>query len=390
MDAAPRSWRIRGIFARMRAASLLFLCLLVLTACDDGAGPDDAGPEGDAGPAFDGGGRDAAIARWDAGPPGPDAGPDGLVSVYLAAGHGGRTMVSCDDGRTWVGAHSETGLDRCTGDCDHHPLALKDVAFDGTWFYWLYGWGANPSVLRRSRDGVTWEPAYMQASGDAEFSSVLAGAGQVMLADEGGNLVSSDHGETWQMRAAPPGRVSVSGYGAGRAFVLGSSDAHWSDDWGQSWNAPESLDCDRNFYNSGVAVDGVRGVVVAIGADGRGCVSADGGRTMGRTDTGLPEAAGRVMWTGDEFVVFGANQIARSPDGVTWTRAETDFMPFAAARAPGGAFVGASDEYDNQVFARSDDGVTWERLPTSAFTQSHVIRQILAARVAPEHACPGL
>ena len=52
----------------------------------------------------------------------------GLVPVFVAQGHLGRLMVSCDDGHTFVANQSADDNEECWGpdgvpDCDHSPWA---------------------------------------------------------------------------------------------------------------------------------------------------------------------------------------------------------------------------------------------------------------------------
>ena len=105
-------------------------------------GSTSAGGVGGGGPPGTGG------SAGDAGGAGGDLidPPAGTVPMFVAQGQAGRTIISCDDGRTWVADRSDEAWGYCSDhDCDHGPGAGHGIT-----------WGA-PGALKRSRDGVTWE-----------------------------------------------------------------------------------------------------------------------------------------------------------------------------------------------------------------------------------------
>ncbi len=75
---------------------------------------------------------DAATVTADAGPVDAGARDAGSrqVPIFLASGHMARTIISCDDGKTWVANHSDADLLRCfypngnpdggDANCDHN------------------------------------------------------------------------------------------------------------------------------------------------------------------------------------------------------------------------------------------------------------------------------
>ena len=78
--------------------------------------------------------------------------PANMKSVYMAIGHSGRSIISCDDGQSWINDQTDT----TSGAGDHGSGAGRAVDSADGYFYSLHGWGAN-GLLRRTRDGVTWE-----------------------------------------------------------------------------------------------------------------------------------------------------------------------------------------------------------------------------------------
>jgi hypothetical protein len=123
--------------------------------------------------------------------------PPGSVPIFVALGHVGRTLVSCDDGRTWTLDRDEDPDNRIScksDDCDHNPFSAKDFSFDAGWFITSLGWG-NPSTVRRSRDGFHWETVATSREG-ADFDNVIGdGKGRFILLDRYDGRVSSDLGE---------------------------------------------------------------------------------------------------------------------------------------------------------------------------------------------------
>ena len=82
-------------------------------------------------------------------PLGGDFQPDPKSPVFVAVGHGGRILLSRDDGKTWkqiFWGHSGS---------DHGPWATKAVAYTGGVFVVPIGWGA-PTAWLASEDGENW------------------------------------------------------------------------------------------------------------------------------------------------------------------------------------------------------------------------------------------
>lgn len=71
--------------------------------------------------------------------------------MFIAAGHGGRTVTSCDDGKTWIANHQYD-----TANIDHSPYTEKGFAYGNGIFVHLIGWGAPPSV-KVSKNGIDWK-----------------------------------------------------------------------------------------------------------------------------------------------------------------------------------------------------------------------------------------
>ncbi|MEZ4447412.1 MAG: hypothetical protein R3B72_50515 [Polyangiaceae bacterium] len=196
-------------------------CLVsVLWAC--GGGPEDgAGAGGDSssgGGATSGGGA-VAIGGGGAGEGGSSAGggaPAGKVPMFVAQGSVGRTMISCDEGKTWVADHAwdvdgdpmvcgSTEPARCYEStctyqvdgqcveqpcCDHSADVAKGVVNGAGRFVATWGWGM-PGEVRTSDDAVGWTPTL---PGDT-FGGIAYGGGRFVVASRTPHW--SEDGLTW-------------------------------------------------------------------------------------------------------------------------------------------------------------------------------------------------
>nr|MDQ3037217.1 hypothetical protein [Myxococcota bacterium] len=306
------------------------------------------------------------------------------VAALVAQGHGGRTIVSCDDGRRWVhDVSTDPELDCRTVDCTHHAWSAKGLAYARGHWVATWGWGA-PGALRRSTDAVAWETSLE----GLVFGAVVA-TPTGFLALSGAPQRSRDDGATWTLVAQPPRRrhvrqaASAEHEGESRVLVLGDTyeDVQYgvlSRDEGDRWielaEPPDACSMRGSIAHGA-------GVWVVVGGAGAACRSTDGGQTWTQTAT-LPEVRTDVVWSGSEFVAWRRGSgVFRSADGVDWTDTATDFTPDEVAATASGAFVSITDQYERQAFHRSDDGVHWEALPEGAFTRGHRIRFIAAGRV---------
>ncbi len=353
---------------------------------DDGADDDEAGDSetGD-----------------DDGETGGDPPPDGAVPAFVAQGHMGRTMVSCDDGQTWT---ADTSLDdavRCFEplDCDHHVGSATGLTYGDGLFVATWGWGTEGQV-QTSADGVEWTtvltgPTFNgTAWGNDTF---LAGAKfpyrAAADAQEWVELPDSGLNE-WTPRGI--GFVDVDG---GR-FVLGggggdSGDVVVSATAGDQWEHPSGFDpaCGASI----VGIGGGNGVIIIAAHDSSGvdaCVSTDAGLSFVTVD--LPEALnGAPWWTGTEFVGFGNDGRLTSPDGLQWssTPYASSHPPLTAiGRSPNGTYIAQRDGwlvwYEQQSLYRSDDGLTWTELAAGSFVGGHPIRRLTFGYVQPhEQGC---
>ncbi len=357
------------------------------------AGTPDAGAVPDSGSPYD--------AGVDAGP--LDAGPS-RVPIFIAHGKLGRTMVSCDDGRTWIANRSEKPNARCWDtsaaeniECDHNPWSSVGMIEADGYFLATYGWG-YPGVVRRTEDGIHWTDVLAGHT----FAGMAWGNGRVMANDHA-PWTSPDAGAegTWTQQPNIPsvgwtvrriGFVPSTTGEPGRFILTLDGEILLSDDNGTSWQVPTTRPaaCAVNTVN---LVAG-NGVTLIFQSDGSVCHSLDRGMTW----IHQPLASGftsPALFGGGAFYVWNGATRYRSTDGVTWVAAAgtpSDARIGPVARSADGTFVATLEGwqvwYEKQRFYRSTDGLTWDVLPATAFVPSHPITSILFGFAKPSAECP--
>ncbi len=352
----------------------------------------DAAPATDANPAPPPLDDDAGAAPDDAAAPPLDAG-SARIGVFVAQGYAGRSVRSCDDGRSWIDDQSMDDALRCFEgtDCDHHPGRAMGIVHAGGRFVATFGWGAGGSV-RVSDDGRTWRTTLA----DRTFGGVAALDGRVLLGQRA-PMRSDDRGETWTEAGTPtfaPWNVRATGAVplAGGLFLMVAEDARDSDlafgDGAGRWSNPSTFpaECGQGVMDAG-GIGHAGAAMVVVGADGIACSSTDGGTTW--RSSALGTATGSQLVEADGALwVWGGGRRYRTVDGVSWSSEPTsppDVVIGAVARAPGGTLVavnaGWRGWYAQQRFYRSTDGLRWEALAPGQFTGGHPIHGIAFGEV---------
>jgi hypothetical protein len=332
--------------------------------------------------------------------------------VFFASGHMGRTVMSCDDGMSWINDQSQDDAARCwvTGDpnyveCDHSPYAGTGLDFaDGT-FYATFGWGYD-GVVRKTRDGVNWTEIKSGGWG----GGIAATPTDVLLMWEGAWSTSVDQGgswapvttiDPWSFDHPHPGRLGTKIFAVDRAGKMALSR-----DGGMSWSSPTGYDpSSLGTYTEGNGVLVAIGNTVVSGGPNVGTVSrsVDDGNTWTSTQlfTGDGMALGAsLIWTGTQFVTRVNEKAWTSADGVTWSQTP---MTLDGAAVPSwwtaavgynphtGTFVAFptiwGGYYDAQHAFRSKDGIAWTTLPAGNFKGGHPLWRIVVGDVDPG-VCP--
>lgn len=362
--------------------------------------PVDSGIERDAGspPAIDAGTPppvDAGTLVIDAGTPPFDAGTS-IVSMLIAQGRLGRTIVSCDDGQTWRNNRDEVPGAQC-GDppnieCDHHPWASQGIVQTEDAVVANWGWGA-PGTVRRTVDGVTWQNVLTVQAG-ANISG-LAAVGNRVMTGAGLPMLSSASGaaNTWAtVTYLGGGNVTRHIASAGNRFVvLFDSSLRVSDDNGSTWRTPTTPSGCVGPVLGIVAHDQT---IVFFHYGGSVCVSRD----LGDRWTVVPVASAfssKGVWAQGYFTSWNGSTRYRSADGLTWsqdTGSPADVSIGAVVYTPAGTYVafkgGWRSSYADERIYRSRDGLAWETLPSTAHVHSHPITHLLSASVRASSICP--
>lgn len=334
-------------------------------------------------------------------PPPPSLGL-GKVDVFLAHGKIARTIMSCDDGLTWINNQSDNDNARCwiSGDpnyveCDHDTRSATglDVSDDG-WFYAQYGWGFN-GTIRRSRNGLNWQVVRSGGWG----GGLAVANNKVFQIWESGWAGSADQGQTWQqITKLNYGHAFV--YRAGQKLISrgrGLGQLAVSLDSGITWKQATSF---RPEWGSSFAEG--NGLIISIGQ-----LDVQGSPTLsyvGRSsDNGVTWTALQVfdnhgwssnlIFNGTDFVAWAGGKKWQSKDGLNWTS-----TPYFIQQAPPGHWTGAfsfnqrtgtyvsisngwGSWYQNQSALRSTDGINWSKLDATKFQGGHPIVKVVMGQI---------
>jgi len=331
------------------------------------------------------------------------------VQVFMANGHVARTVMSCDDGLTWINDRSDNDATRCwvTGDpnyleCDHTPTSGHGVDAGYGYFYANFGWGYNGSI-RRTRDGLNWTTLRTDGWG----GGVATWNGVVTLL-WGLWTTSSDFGTTWANVASSPTAIVYDHPDLVRANNLlfstsRASGVAISRDGGLTWEIPASLPSKAGgLYAMG------NGLIVSAGYDpqtsgmpylGYTGVSSDNGLTwtFQQMYSGSGQTWDGLAFNGTNFIAWSNMQAYQSSDGVTWTATPVVSNPRLSApiafNPTTGTYVAISQGwggyYAAQKALRSKDGINWTVLDSSHFTGGHPLSMITLGYMDATEACPA-
>ncbi len=293
----------------------------------------------------------------------PEETPIGKVPMFVAAGQGGRTIASCDDGKTWVANRSfENNND------DHSPNTHKGLAYGGGTFVVLLGWGADSSLLV-STDGVSWKRN--TGLGNVSYGGIAYGGNRFVLLRQEVAQYSEDMGATWTRARIQPSNDHREGGGGnglpGQKGVFGGGGSGTVPS--MSWDGGETFSsvpgC-GNFDFGGIGGEGGvaagNGHLVFVSRLGTTCHVTDNGKTVttGKLDS---EVDGKLVFALGKFWVTNGATIYSSQTGEIWKRiaaSPSDLALQAIAVGNTGTFVAISKT--GADFYRSTDGVTWQKV----------------------------
>jgi len=229
-------------------------------------------------------------------------------------------------------------------------------------------------------NGETWTKVKDSTFGTDTIRAIVYGGGKFVAGGNNGKIAYSSDGASWTavdtgtifdyLDGTTPrkGNIQAIAYGSGKFVAVSYSGkmAYSSD--GATWTAV----VDSTFGTDnilGIASSGIN--FVAVGYNGKMATSADGITWIAKTGNTFGGASSRIYSiayggaTGQEkFVAVGAGpnvqgaRIAYSSDGATWTRAAED-ITFRSWLTSIGYGNGKFFVCGSQDIATSPDGVTW-------------------------------
>lgn len=349
--------------------------------------------------------------------PAPTATPvpaPGKKSVFMVAGHMGRTAISCDDGLTWIHDRSDNDATRCWDDkvtpyvdCDHSASAATSGALDygDGWFYAQFGWGYDGTV-RKSKDGVNWQTVRTKGWG----GGITYANNNLLSTWEYAWAGSADKGTTWtpikmtndmmNLDHALPLRAGNKIFSIGRSTT--TLTMIMSPDGGLTWkNVTGFRGGDWAFPSEGGAASLAEGngALVALGGSvGAVSRSTDGGMTwtsftlpnMGKDDVWVSN----VIFDGSQFIAWTGTDRWTSTDGLTWSSVKkvSDYWAGPVGYNPSTkTFVMITNMWDNyyakqKAYRSTDGGITWKALDAAHFKGGHPVKKIVLGEM-DESAC---
>jgi hypothetical protein len=251
--------------------------------------------------------------------------PASYKQAFVATGAFGRTLISCNDGVSWIKDRTDNSVDRCYTaptniDCDHSSGAARGVdIFKGN-IYANFGWGA-PGSLRKSTDGVNWTNVRSGGSGGGVGSI----NDRLMLIWGSDWHITENEGNTWNIinDSWSLDHPHMSKLKNRLAIISRTQTVVFTEDGGLTFYTPSGFNMGWVEWSErrpdGGMAEGNNNVIVAIGNSGGGR-STDGGRTW----NSIPiTGATNLIHTGTEFIAWSPGQRHRSTDGLTWTSTNT-------------------------------------------------------------------
>ena len=314
-------------------------------------------------------------------PLGGDFKPNPQVPAFVVCGHGGRILLSKDDGLTWT----QTFFAQPAG--DHGVWATRTMTYGSGLFVVAFGWGA-PSSWLASDDGVNWRhltrgdallpdgkgnPRVMPGTwGLAAGRGAIVGTGFMTMA------ATSDGGKTfapfalWGLaKSDPRGKLQTHhldpvyvGDASGRFLALGDNRGQdglqfghlfASDDAGKTWRwlAPQGLEASTGRGEM-VSQGGL--LVMTDKEAAHSWISMDAGETWdGPHPTGTQRAMLSVV--GSEFWLCGKTSRASS-DGKLW-RDLPSAVPLSRVIASDRGTLISIHQQRTNILRSTDHGQTW-------------------------------
>ncbi len=322
-------------------------------------------------------------------PLGGDFKPNSKSPVFVAVGHGGRILLSRDDGETWNQVF--WGF----AGSDHGPWATKAVAYTGGVFVVPIGWG-SPTAWLASDDGVNWRhltsgsarlKGVKEADGDPSVMpgtwGIAGGQGAFVTGGYMMMAATADLGKTittfslydFKKETRPRKLVThhvgpvYCGDASGRFLALGNDrskentvfgNLFASDDLGKTWKwlEPKLLNEACDGY-SGIVSNG-KLVVISDSSSANVFKSGDAGAQWeGPFATGIERASLNLV--GDEFWLVGSKSARRSSDAKIWHDLPPGIPSGKIIASPTGTLINI-DRTRFNILRSTNGGRTWSEV----------------------------
>ena len=318
-------------------------------------------------------------------PLGGDFHPQPKVPAFVVVGHGGRIIVSKDDGQTWTQAFFGHPA------ADHGGWATRTMTYHGGVFVVAVGWGAPTSWLA-SEDGVRWRhltagtatlpeskgnPRVMPGTwGLAGGKGAIVGTGYMSMA------ATRDFGKTFDsfvmwgaFKNDPRGYKLVThhvdpvycGDASGRFLALGDNrgsegpkfgNLFASDDLGKTWRWLNPQGLEASTGRGAMASNG-KSLLMTDADSANAWTSSDAGETWtGPYATGTKRAVLSVV--GDEFWLCGKPSRATA-DGVSWRDLHSAVPSGQVIASDRGTLISIAPQRSN-ILRSGDGGETWQEV----------------------------
>lgn len=318
-------------------------------------------------------------------PLGGDFHPEPKIPAFVVCGHGGRIIVSRDDGKTWT----QTFFGHPSG--DHGVWSTRAMTYGGGVFVVAFGWGAPTSWLA-SEDGVHWrhltkgEAKLPEAKGNPRIMpgtwGLAAGKGTIVGTGYMTMGSTSDLGKSFAsfsmwgaFKNDPRGKLTTHhlqpvycGDASGRFLALGDNrgtegakfgNLFASDDLGKTWRWLNPNGLEASTGRGAIASNG-KLLVMTDAEAANAWISSDAGETWsGPHPTGTKRAV--LSEVRGEFWLCGKPSRA-SADGKTWRDLPTSVPLGQVIASDKGSLISIHAQRTNIL--RSDDGKTWQEVHT--------------------------
>ncbi|HUT98873.1 MAG TPA: YCF48-related protein [bacterium] len=213
------------------------------------------------------------------------------------------------------------------------------------------GWACGGSYIARTNDGGdTWTSQYF--AGGYEFYDIAMYSSVFGLAVDTGGRVFRWNGSSWgQVLDVSPGLRSVCTYGVDYAWAVGDGGAIYAtSNGGDDWS-PQSSGVSTTLNGVSVILDGGNFHVYAVGQNGVGLHSPDGGATWNDLDNPFfynplsgvspPLNADKIIAVGSLYTILGTT----NGTAWNWVYRVGNRLEGVAGNGPYPAFVVAVGQY---------------------------------------------